>query len=556
MSSRFIKGAMILSLSMFVTRLLGLLYVIPFQRLVGPSGLALYAYAYVPYSLLVSLSGLGIPGGIAKFISKYNADGEYDVSRKIFRVGMLVMIFVGFIGFLIMWIGAPTIADWAMARRVDLYNGDLALYNSREDVIMAIRMVSFAMIVVPPMSILRGFFQGNQDMIPTAMSQVIEQLVRIVLIIGCSFLVIRILGGTTQMAVKVSVFAAFVAAIASTLVLYNYWKKKKDAFDELLASSRSHQKRSTPALFKELLSYAIPFAVLGLSATWFQNVDIMTFNAGMIRAGVDPMLAEELLGTFTIALLKVIMIPVSFSIAFGQPLITEITEKIRVRDMDSVHKTLTSSIMLTSFITIPAVIGLFLLSNPIFILLFDSSDADLNAMGGAMFSTGAFIAIVMALSVITSAIMQGMNHQIKALIFLLGAIAIKLVGNLVLIPIFEFHGAVLSTILAYTFFLIMNYLQIRKTTGIQTRLILKQHISILIFAGIMAGAVHLVTSFLDLFLDYTTSTGVAALYVFVAGSVGILVYAGLTIYFDLGRTLFGNRLSFERLKARITGKSK
>lgn len=547
MSSRFLKGAMVLSLSMFVTRLLGLLYVIPFQRMVGPGGLALYAYAYVPYSLLVTLSTLGIPLGISKFISKYNTDNEYDTSRTIFRVGMLVMILVGIIGFLIMWFGAPFMADMAMAGQEDLH-------NTREDAIMAIRMVSFAVIIVPPMSIFRGFFQGNQDMTPTAVSQFFEQLVRIILIIASSFLIIRVFNGTPQTAVKVSVFAAFIAAVCAMFILYHYWRKKKHGFDALLALTRPHPKRSIAMLFKELLSYALPFAILSLSATWFQMIDTMTFNAGMIAAGVDPELAEGLFGIFVTALLKIVMIPVSFSIAFGQPLIPEITEKIRIRDFKGVHKTLTSAIMLTSFITVPAVIGMSILSNPIFVLLFDSG-AEMNRLGGAMFSTGAFIALFMGLNSIISAIIQGIDRQFKSLIFLIITSLIKLIGNLVLIPIFSFQGAVFSTILAYAFFLLMNYLEIRKTTGIQTREILNRHISIFIFAGLMGMSVWLTTKVLDLFLDYTSSSGVAAIYVIIAGVIGALVYAGLAIYFDLAKMLFGNKLSFNRIKARFSRNS-
>ena len=548
MSNRFMKGAMVLSLSMFVTRLLGLLYVIPFQRLVGPGGLALYAYAYVPYSLLVTLSTLGIPLGIAKFISKYNADGEYDTSRKIFRVGMLIMILVGIIGFLMMWGGAPLIADWAMAGREDLY-------NTRADAVRAIRMVSFAVIIVPPMSIFRGFFQGNQDMTPTAVSQLIEQLVRIVLIIAFSFVVVRVFNGTAQTAVKVSVFVAFVAGVSSMFVLYAYWRKKKHGFDALLTLTRPHPRRSTKMLFKELLSYALPFAILSLSATWFQMIDTMTFNAGMLRAGVDPELAESLFGIFITALLKVVMIPVSFSIAFGQPLIPEITEKIRLRDEEGVHRTLTSAIMLTSFITIPAVVGMSLLSNPIFVLLFDSGQVEMNAQGGAMFGTGAFIALLMGLNSIISAIIQGVDRQFKSLVFLLIATFIKLIGNLLFIPMFEFHGAVFSTMLAYAFCLLMNYLEIRKATGIETRMILKRHISIFIFTGLMAATVWLITKVLDLFLDYTSSSAVAALYVVIAGLAGALVYVGLALYFDLAKMLFGDRLSWGSLKARFRKKA-
>ena len=550
MSDRFMKGAMILSLSMFLTRLLGLFYLVPFQRLVGLGGIALYGYAYVPYTLLVTLSTLGIPIGMARFIAKYNADGEYDTSRKIFRVGMLIMILVGMLGFLIMWFGAPLLASWAMAGNETAGEN---LYNSLDDVITAIRMVSFAVIVVPPMSIFRGFFQGNQDMHPTAISQLVEQLVRIVLIISASFVVVRILGGSSQTAVNISVFAAFIAGISSLVVLFRYWNKEKPTFDALLPLTKPHPKRQTKVLFKELLSYALPFALISLSLTWFQMIDNVTFTAGMMRAGVPRGMAQEIFGIFVVILLKMVMIPVSFSIAFSQPLIPEITEKIRLRDFRSVQQTLMTAIMLTSFVTVPAVIGMSMLSNPIFVILSNTHDAEMNAIGGAIFSVGAFIALVMGLNGILSATIQGINRQFKALIFLIIAGVIKLVGNLVLIPIpmLNAYGAIISTILAYAFCLVMNYLEIRKATGIKTRLILKRHFSIFLLTGIMALVVWGTTSILNLFLDYTKSSLQAAIYVAIAGIIGAFVYGVLAIYFDLAKSLFGEKLSYDRIRARF-----
>lgn len=543
MSNRFMKGAIILSLSMFLTRILGLLYVIPFQRLVGERGLALYAYAYVPYSLLLTLSTLGIPVGIAKFVSKYNADGEYDTSRKIFRYGMIFMIILGLIGFLIMWFSAPWFARKALS-------GD-DLYNTLEDVELAIRMVSFAIIVVPPMSILRGFFQGNQDMASTAISQFVEQLVRVVLVIVGAFLVVQVFDGTTQLAVQIAVFAAFVAGLSSLFVLYLYWAKNKQHFDTLLKSSVRHRRRPVSKLFKELLTYALPFAILSLISTWFQMIDTMTFNAGMMRAEVDPIIAESLFGMYTISLLKIVTIPVSFAIAFGQPLIPEVTEKVRTGDFKGVHKTLTSAILLTSFVTIPAVVGMSLLSNPLYVMLFNSQTEGLNEIGGQMFATGVFIGIFMALNSMLLAILQGIGNTSKSLIFLLIASGIKLVGNIVLIPRFEVQGAIIATILAYIFFMAMNYLEIRKRTGIETRIILKRHISIFLFTGLMSLAVWLVISVLNLFLDYTTSRLQATVYVTIAGIVGMLVYGWLAFYFDLAKLLFGDKLSYNRFRARF-----
>jgi len=541
MASRFMKGAIILSLSMFLTRILGLLYIIPFQRLVGERGLALYAYAYVPYSLLVSLSTLGVPVGIAKFISKYNADGEYDTSRQIFKYGMKFMIILGIVGFLIMWLGAPWFASRALS-------GD-DLYNTLDDVILAIRMVSFAVIIVPPMSLLRGFFQGNQDMTPTAISQFVEQLVRVILVIVGAFVVVRVLDQASQLAVLLAVFAAFVAGVSSLLVLYHYWRQKKAEFNRLLTQSTPHHPHKTATLFKELLSYALPFVILSSIATWLQLIDTLTFNQGMINAGVNPVVTESLFGMYTISLLKIVTIPVSFAVAIGQPLVPALTKKLRNNDFTSVHQTINSAILLTSFVTIPAVIGMSMLANPLYVMLFNSRQVDLNQIGGQMFTTGVFIGIFMALNSILLMILQGIGSRFRSFVFLALATVIKLLSNLVLIPIFEVQGAIIATILAYTFCMLMNYLEIKKRTGIKTRLILKQHFSIFLFTGIMALFVWLTTRLLNLFLDYTASTMQATIYVVICSVVGMAVYASLAIYFDLTKRLFGNKLSPHQLGA-------
>ena len=218
MGNRFLKGAMILSISMFATKFLGILYVIPFQQLVGTSGMALYNYAYTPYALFISLSTLGIPVGIAKFVSKYNAAGEYDTARKMFRYAIWFMVGLGCLGFLTMYKLATWYAQVVLA-------GQKELANSIEDVTMAIQTISFALLIIPVMAIFRGFFQGNQNMIPTSVSQFVEQVVRIIFILAGSYYIINIKGGSTKEAVGFSVFSAFLAGITAFLILYYYWIK-------------------------------------------------------------------------------------------------------------------------------------------------------------------------------------------------------------------------------------------------------------------------------------------------------------------------------------------
>lgn len=543
MSSRFVKGAMVLSMSLFIVRLVGLIYIIPFGNMVGGTGLALYGYAYVPFTILITLSGLGIPGGIAKFVSKYNADKEYDVSRQIFRISMIVMVFLGLITFSIMYFGAPIFAN-AVLDGTDMH-------NTIADVTTAIRMVSFAALIIPSMSIMRGFFQGNNNMNPTAISQLVEQLVRIALIIGGSFVVIYILpNGTVSQAVNISVFAAFVAAISSFLVLYRSWRRSKPEFDALLAQTIPHPPRDMKKLFRELLSYALPFAVISLIASAFQLIDTMTVNTALLRNGLDPKLAEEMFGIYITGLAKIIMIPVSFAIAFGQPLIPEITEKVQLKNFAGVNKAITSAIMLTSFITIPTVIGLGLLSNPIFIMLLNQGP-ELNLIGGRMFGFGALIALFMGLNAILDAIMQGIGKQYVALKLLVVGIVVKIIGNLVLIRFFNINGAILSTIIAFSVCIVLKYLVIKKTTRIQTRVIVKRHIAIVVVAGLMALAVWSTSLILGFVLDYNNSRFTATLYVIICGIIGVAVYGGLSIYLDITTVLLGKKIDLGGIASRF-----
>ena len=543
MSNRFVKGAVVLSISLFIVRALGLLYIMPFQYFVGFAGMALYSYAYVPYTILISLSGLGIPVGIAKFVSKYNAAGEYDTSRKVFRLGMICMIILGMISFLIMYFGAPFFARIVMA-------GD-DMYNTLDDVVTVIRMLSFAVLIVPAMSIFRGFFQGNQDMRPTADSQLVEQIIRIAIIIVGSFLVVSVFDGTTQTAVNISVFAAFIASIGALFVILRHWYLRRDEFDAQLPKSVPHERHSLKKLFKELLSYALPFAVLSLITSLFQLIDTMTFNRLLLETGMDSVLVENISGIYITGLFKVVMIPVSFAIAFGQPLVPEITERIQVKNFAGVRQTISSALMLTSFVTIPAVIGLWLLSNPIFSLLF-SSDAELAEIGGSIFGFGAFIAIFLGINAILDAIMQGLGKQYIALRFLVVGVVIKLIGNLILIPVFQVNGAIIATILAYLACIILKVLVIKQTMRISIPRIAKKHLAILVITVAMAIAVWISTFVLNIFIDYSASRLQALIYVLVAGAVGIVVYGGLALYLDIAEKVLGHMPIFDRIKSKFS----
>lgn len=547
MGNRFLKGAMILSVSMFLTKFLGILYVIPFKQLVGESGMALYGYAYSPYSLFISLSTLGIPVGIAKFVSKYNAAGEYDTARKMFRYAIYFMVGLGVIGFLLLYNLAPWYANIVLA-------GEAELSNTVEDVTMAIQTVSFALLIIPVMAIFRGFFQGNQNMIPTSVSQFAEQVVRILFILVGSYYIINIKGGTTEQAVSFSVFSAFLAGVVAFAILYYYWIKNVKSYNRLLRQSVPHEPRNYSTLFAELISYAIPFAILGLATNLFQIVDQTTFNHYMIEGGVEKKLAEDLYGMYSQELYKIIMIPISFAIAFGQPLIPELTHHLTAGNMKQVRKNLMLAIQLTCFITVPAVVGMSLLSKPIYIMFFNSSTPGYNEYGGAIFQLGAILGLFMALYSITTAILQGIGGQWYGIGFLFVALIIKYIGNVLLIPIFQANGATLATMIAYTLCISCSLYVIKRKTGFKLVTLARRLVAIFVFVFVMGVVVVGLKLILNQVLPYQNKYMFAVVYVGIVGIIGGCVYLGLSWYFDLLTNLFGTKFSLKTLKRRISKK--
>src|SRR5690606_33415908 len=158
----------ILTLGTILSKVLGLIYVIPFYAIIDGEGpYALYNLGYVPYTIFISIATAGVPLAVSKYIAKYNAMEEYAVGRKLFKSGLLVMSATGIIAFLIMYSTATPLAEIVLRGAKTTF--------TVSDVAQVIKAVSFALLVIPLMSLIRGFFQGHQSMGPSAVSTVVEQ---------------------------------------------------------------------------------------------------------------------------------------------------------------------------------------------------------------------------------------------------------------------------------------------------------------------------------------------------------------------------------------------
>lgn len=538
MSSKLLRGTFIMTLATIISKVLGLFYVIPFYHIVGEEGNALYSFAYIPYTIFISLATAGIPAAVSKFISKYNALEEYAVGRKLFKSGLVVMLCTGTISFLFLYFLAPSLADFIIPDNVD---------TSVKDVTTVIRAVSFALIVVPFMSLIRGFFQGHQSMGPSALSQVIEQIVRIVFVLAGAFIVLYIMKGSLVQAVSVATFAACIGAIGGLAALLWYWYKRKPYLDGLLLNDKGTMDISLKEMYKEIVVYAAPFIFVGLSGSLFQFIDQLTFIKTMAKIGLEDV-AVSSFAVLNFQTHKLVIIPVSLATAFSLTLVPTITKAFVESDRTNLNHQLNQAFQVLLFLTLPAVVGLSLLAEPIFTLFYDH-----NELGTEVLRTYAPVAILFAYFLVTAAILQGINEQRFTVLSLLVGLLLKLSLNIPLIKLMETQGAVVATAIGYSAAILINLFVIKTYAKYPFRLVLRRGILIVIFTALMFAGAGITYKVLTLFLSPSANLQ-ALIIVVICAAVGAGIYFYLSFKTKLVYFLFGQKVDRLLKKVRLRGK--
>ncbi|WP_066311046.1 polysaccharide biosynthesis protein [Bacillus sp. FJAT-29814] len=526
MQSKLLRGTFILTIGTILSKVLGLIYVIPFFQIVGREGTVLYQYSYVPYTVFISVATAGIPLAVSKFISKYNALEEYAVGRKLFKSGLIIMLATGIVSFLIMYLAAPTLAEMSTSgKKADL-----------EDVTTVMRAVSFALIVVPFMSLIRGFFQGHQSMGPTAVSQVVEQIVRIAFVLLGAYVVLHFLDGSIVTAASVATFAAFIGAIGGLLVLFWYWYKRKPYLDELLKQDKGTMDVSLKEIYKEILLYSAPFVLVGIANPLFQAIDQFTFNRAMGTIGIVSKVADSYFSILNFESHKIVIIPMSLATAFSLTLVPSITKAFVGGDQKSLNRQLNQTFQVLLFLTLPASIGLSLLAEPVYTAFYQH-----DLIGTEVLRTYAPVAILFSLYSVTAAILQGINEQRFTILSLLVGLLVKLTLNIPLIETMEIKGAILATTLGYTAAILINLIVIKIYSGYPFRLVWRRSLLIAIFVGLMWGGTGIVYKLLLLFLSPESKIQ-SVIMILISAGAGAAIYFYLGLKSGLARRLFGDRL--------------
>ena len=322
--TNFLEGAFIATLCIIITKIMGVLYVIPFYKIIGEQAGTLYGYAYNIYNVFLTISTAGFPLAISKLTSEYNTLNEVDKKARMHKIATTLIVGFSVLSFLICFIFAPQVSH--------LILGELQGGNTREDVTFVIRLISFALLIIPTLSIERGYLQGHRYILEPSISQVIEQLVRIIIIIVGSYLCTYTFKLSARYSVGISVLAAAISGVVAFIYLSRITKRNRHQIG--LDKTSVTTKKEDKEILKKLIMYSIPFIIVNLANTLYASTDMILVIRTLPNLGFSAGETEFISSVFTTWGIKFNTIISSIStgliISLIPNIVKDYTEKISV----------------------------------------------------------------------------------------------------------------------------------------------------------------------------------------------------------------------------------
>ena len=468
--NNFVQGAFVATLGIVITKILGILYVIPFYSIIGEKGGALYGYAYSIYLVFMAISSAGIPLAISKLISEYQTLGYYDAKQRAFKIGKQISITLGIICFIILFIFAKPLAVAIL--------GDLKGGNTIEDVTFVIRVISTAILVVPVLSVYRGYFEGHKFITPTAISQVFEQVMRVLVIVIGSFLTLKIFKLSLTTAVGIAVFGATVGSLASYFYLIEKRHKNKQKFEEKELKVKE-PKITNKTILKKIAIYAFPLIMIDIFKSLYSMVDTVT----VVKA-LGPIYgtktAESIMSILSTWGAKFNMIIISIATGMIVSLTPNLTASSVVGNTKDVHRKINQSFQMLLFMIVPMTVGLSFLAKPVYTIFYGTSK-----FGPSVLTFYVFVALITALFTTAITITQVLKYYKIVFLSLFSGLVLKSLINVSLIKelyhlgLPAYYGSILASIIGYTLSLIICLVALHKLCGVNYEETIKQFINTL-----------------------------------------------------------------------------
>ncbi|NPV52563.1 MAG: polysaccharide biosynthesis protein [Firmicutes bacterium] len=434
----FLRGAMVLTVAGFISKVLGAIYLVPLTRLIGAEGVGLYQMAYPVYGTMLVISVSGLPVAISKLVAERIAHGDPGGAARVFRIATVILVAVGAILSYALFAGARFLATRVL--------GDPRSYYS-------IRAISPAIVLVASMSALRGYFQGLQTMTPTAASQIIEQVARVITALLLAYM---LLPSGVEFSAAGSAFGAVTGALAGLMLLIViYFRERGVLVSAAGAAGAADETGGTSALslLREIVALALPVTIASLVVPLTDLTNAAIVPARLRVAGFNIPEATRLYGQFAVMAMSLVGLPTVITTAFATSLVPSISAAWATGNRKLVSERIQEAMRLTILIGVPSFVGLRILARQICGMLFACPEAGEPL---TILSIGTLFLCVQQTS---SGILQGLGRTLVPVRSLLAGAAVGASLNFVFtaVPDLGIRGAALGTALGFMAAGVLNF---------------------------------------------------------------------------------------------------
>ena len=467
------QSVVVLMISQVFVKVLGLVYKLYLTNKegFGDKGNAIYSSGFQVYTLLLTISAMGVPNALSKLISERVAVGDHRGAHKVFKIALVTFSTIGFFCSMVLFFGAHTISN---------------VFLQIPEAEMALVALSPSIFFVSVIAVIRGYFNGRENIAITARSQSLEQVFKTLFTILIVNSLSIISGMDTVVMAAGANLATSLSACTCFIYLINYYSTIRPIIAGEIKNTVNYKPTRIRKTIKQILFVSIPMSLSGIFGALNRNIDSMTVVRGL-KNFMSEEAAKIQYGILSGKVETLVTIPMSFNMAFATALVPAMSKATAKGDIKTAEKRIKFSILVSILIGLPCMVGMILYAKQILLLLFPNA-----ASGEFIYQISCLGIIFILIEQTVGAALHGIGKVfIPAIALAIGGI-VKLILNLILVPINSetfilggTAGAALSSVVCHAFVLIIELAVLTKKVGIKfekSKFIVKPVIAVLIMA--------------------------------------------------------------------------
>ena len=446
-SKSIIGGMTVLGFAGVICKLVGVLYSIPLTWMIGTSGLGVYNAVFPAYNLLLTISSAGLPVAVSRLVARGLAKDDPRSAKHVFKTALLLLLLLG------------SVATILMIAGIDVFVTASDQPESR----LGFLVIAPCVAIVCVLSAFRGFMQGQQNMTPTAVSQLIEQVGKVFLALPMAYFGSQ--RGIEYGAAGALLGTTIVEGIALLYMVILYFRRS--AAFAAIPQLCEEPPAASSYVAKQLMTISIPITIGACIVPLSQYIDSTMLVGRLMSTGMEAGMASSVYGLFSGTVIRIINIPTALALAVSMSLVPAISSAKAVEDNDAVIRQTDLGMRFAFLIGLPCSIGMSVLSEPLMRFFYQGSIAEEQLiLGGELLAMSGLTIILFTVVQATTSVLQGLGKQRIPMYTLLAGVICKIVLNYVLIgtPGIGIHGAPIASLVCYTVSMVPNLYYVLKYT--------------------------------------------------------------------------------------------